>query len=112
MDSFVGECTLASLKLIFITDFCKFHYNVFWRRSFCTEKTGYYVSFVDLYIQFLPQVGKFSATTSLNKLSAPFSLSSSFGTPAILIFGFLNESERSYRVSSLFKNFVSPSPSY
>ena len=68
--------------------------------SFRIELIKGYLCFTELYIQFLPQFGKFSAIISLNKFSAPspfFSL-----LPINLMLLFVKEWDYSCRMSSFF----------
>ena len=62
-----------SLKF-FIIDFYSFNIVFLRKKYFCTEVVRYSLSFMGLYIYFLPRFGKFSAIISLNKLIASFSI--------------------------------------
>ena len=56
---------------------------------FYIEVIKYSLNFMGLYIWFLSRFGKFSALVSLKKLSSPYSLSSPWGNPIILMSPFI-----------------------
>ena len=82
-----------------------------WRRDFfffCIEIARYFISFMDLYIQFLPQVWEVLSYYFL-KFTLFLFFSSPSRLPIILMLSFLMVSDGSHRVFSLSKNLYSVS---
>ena len=90
----------AAFKILLLPLIFEFYYNVSWEGSFKL------ILFGDLWVSWtwvsisLPSFGMFLAIISLNKLSAPFSLSACLGTLVIHKLVLRIVSYRSHRLSS------------
>ena len=90
--------TFRILPLSF--NFCKFDYYVYWGVSPWVYPTWDSLCFLDLVDYLFHMLGKFSAITSSNIFSGPFSFSSPSGTAKMWILVHLMLSQRSLWLSS------------